>query len=772
MKKTILFSVALFTTLLLAARNVTPEEAEQSARQFLSKCHPASRSARIRMAARQPLAITQASDAAAYYVFNVGQDKGYVMISGSDLAPQVLAYATSGSFDQERMPDNMRTWIQGYADQIAYLEKTGGKYQIPRKVVEHPAISPLLTSKWNQNAPYYNLCPKNASGAQTVTGCVATALAQILNYYKFPAQTVRPIPSYTTNTLGIRIDEAPVTTIDWANMLDNYTGSETEAQQYAVAMLMKLCGQALLMDYNIASQKGSSAYSSENVNALRNYFGYDPSVRCELRKTYTTDEWDELVYTELANGRPVLYSGQSTSGGHAFVVDGYSNNGLYHINWGWGGDSDQYFLLSVLNPNNNAAIGSNSSDDGYSIDQEVVVGISCDGQGEASYDALFVEDVSLDGSTIRTRASADANFEGIKVYMNIWNYTGISDTFLLAASIQNADGSWAVDNVIDPYVHKINNNYMVSDTWLTVSFGAGLPDGDYYIVPVCTLNGISQWTNCTGSNTQTIRATISGNTLTLTPPTVDLVPSLPSVINAKVGETTELNIPITNYGTYYNNNLFLLIDNENVVGRMLEVLPGETAVWNVDFMPTSLGTQTLQLSYKKSMSTESPQIPFANTRLNVTADVISVSDALDIISPLNKGQQTPKQYAVEGIVTGNVSYNAENKYMDFDITDVDYPTQKLHIYRADKYNGDDITNSKLIMAGDRILIVGCLKKDGTTPEQIEGNIVSITPDSDPTVVNTLENAERYSNSYNLAGQKVTDNYRGIVIINGRRIMRR
>lgn len=727
MKRTLLISLSLLATLLLAARSVTPEQAEQTARQFLSQYHPAVKSARMRMAARQPLSISQAADAAAYYVFNVGQDKGYVMVSGSDLAPQVLAYATSGSFNQEQMPDNMRTWIQGYADQIAYLEQTGGRNQAARKVVEHTAISPLLTSTWDQAAPYNNLCPQTAGGERTVTGCVATALAQVINYYKYPEHTLRPIPSYTTKALGIVVDETPVTTIDWANMLDKYTGSETEAQKQAVATLMKLCGQIVHMNYNVSSQGGSSAFSPDDVNALRNYFGYDPSARCEQRKSYTTDEWDELIYAELASQRPVLYSGSSSTGGHAFVVDGYSSNGLYHINWGWGGDSDEYFLLSVLNPNNNAAVGSNSSEDGYSYDQDAVIGIQCSGTGEAAYDVLYVEDMSLYGSTTRTRNSDDEDFSNIKIYMNVWNLSGIDNKFSIAASIQNPDGSWAVDNVIDPYTHTISSSRSVSDTWYTVSFGAGLPDGDYYIVPVSTLYGQTQWANCSGSNTQYVKATISGNTLTLTPPTVALVPSLPSVVNAKVGETTELKINIANNGTYYNDNLFLMIDGKNVGGRMFEVEPGESAVFTIDYMPTSLGTHTMQLSYKKSISTDSNLIPFATTQTNVTADIISVTEALEIIAPLNNNQQTPRQYAVQGIVTGNISYNAEKKNMEFDIIDLNTPTKRLHIYKAEKYNGASITDDKLLTAGDRILIVGCLKKYGTTLEQVYGNIVSITP---------------------------------------------
>ena len=731
MKRTLLLSLGLLVTLLLAARNVTPEQAEQTARQFINSRHPAARSARMKMAARHAIQVTQASDASAYYVFNVGEDKGYVMVSGSDLTPQVLAYATSGSFDQKQIPDNMRTWLQGYADQIAYLEQTEGRNQAPRKVTEHPAVSPLLTSKWNQGAPYNNLCPQGPNGAQTVTGCVATALAQVINYYRYPAQTTQAIPSYSTRTLGIGIEETPVTAIDWDNILDSYSGSETEAQNQAVATLMMLCGRAVEMDYNISANGGSGAFTPGDVNALRNYFGYDPSVRNVQRKGYGTDAWEELVYTELANRRPVIYAGSSTTGGHSFVVDGYSSDGLFHINWGWGGSSDEYFLLSVLNPYNNEAIGSNSSDDGYSYDQEAIIGIQCDGTGQPATDILYVENMYMKGSTTLTRSSTSSNFDSFRVWMNVWNFSGITHDFTLAASIQTADGSWAVQNPIDGYSFSLNKSTGLTDMYYTVSFGANLPDGTYRIVPVCKVSGQSQWTNCMASETQCILATINGNTLTLTPPTVALVPDFSSVTDARLAETTTLRIPITNNGTYFNNELFLMVDDRPVIARILEVAPGESTVWEVDFMPASLGTHTMQLAYKTSVSSNSVLTPIAGTQFNVTADVISVTEALDIINPLSSGEQTTRQYVVEGIVSGAVSYSTDNKNFEFDIMDVNAPTKKLHIYRADKYNGSEITDGSILQAGYRVIIMGCLKKYGSTLEQVYGNIVSITPGEAP-----------------------------------------
>ena len=613
------------------------------------------------------------------------------------------------------------------------------------------------------------MCPQNTSGVQTVTGCVATALAQVINYYRYPAQTTQAIPSYTTRTLGLNIDETPVTAIDWDNMLDSYTGSETEAQNQAVATLMMLCGRAVKMDYDISANGGSAAFTPEDVNALRNYFGYDPSVCCVQRKAYGTDAWEELIYTELASQRPVIYAGSSTTGGHSFVVDGYSSDGLFHINWGWGGSSDEYFLLSVLNPYNNAAIGSNSSDDGFSYDQEAIIGIQCDGTGQPVADNLYVENMYMNGSTTFTRSSSSDNFDSFRVYMNVWNFSGVTHTFDFAASIQTPDGSWAVPDAIDSYSFSLNNTNGLTGMWYTVSFGAGLPDGEYRIVPVCKVSGQSQWINCVASETQCVRAVINGNTLTLTPPTIALVPDFSSVSSAKLAETTTLRIPITNNGTYFNNELFLVVDDRPVIARILEVGAGESAVWEVDFMPTSLGTHTLQLAYKTSLSSNSQLTSIAGTQFNVTADIISVTEALDIITPLASGEQTTGQYVVEGIVSGAVSYNADNRNFEFDIMDVDAPTKKLHIYRADKYNGSEITDGSILQTGYRIIIMGCLKKYGSTLEQVYGNIVSITPGEAPgpeegaisvaearNIALALNNKATTTDTYRIVGY-VTDN---------------
>ena len=202
-------------------------------------------------------------------------------------------------------------------------------------------------------------------------------------YHRFNSvtATTATIPAYdckknwtsSGETLGhIHVDAIPAGSfIDWDNMLDSYDGSTTTIQQQAVANLMKYCGAAVQMDYADAWNGGSGAYSSDVPEALKNYFNYSEATVLKKRSSYTSNnEWDDLIYSELASSRPVYYSGSNNSGGHAFVCDGYDGNGYYHINWGWSGTSNGNFLLSALDPHEQGTGGSSA---GYNNNQAALI---------------------------------------------------------------------------------------------------------------------------------------------------------------------------------------------------------------------------------------------------------------------------------------------------------------------------------------------------------------------------------------------------------------
>ena len=395
MKRSILSLLAILMTIMAWADNVTVQQALQQAQRFIQQREDAgSRPKRVKGSAASQL--TMVNQFSGLYLFNVGDNGGFVVVSNDDRTLPILGFSDKGVIDPDNMPDNMRAWLQGYADEIAWAKEhmpnntkatTAGAVKTPCRVGSHStaAIAPLVTARWDQSTPFNDLCPEYSSGKKSATGCVATAMAQVMYYHKWPQAATAVIPAYTTSGYGINMPSLPATTFDWDNMLDEYSnhwnGSNWESlpdytavQGTAVATLMQYCGSSILMNYG----PSSGANTDKVASALREYFGYNKSTtQFVSRSFYTAAKWADLMYHELANGRPVVYGGQSSSNGHEFVCDGYQyadGTDFFHINWGWGGLSDDYFVLSALDPHAQG-IGGSSSTDGYHFGQDAVIGI-------------------------------------------------------------------------------------------------------------------------------------------------------------------------------------------------------------------------------------------------------------------------------------------------------------------------------------------------------------------------------------------------------------
>ena len=315
----------------LLAQQVTKEGALAKANEFMSQLTVAANSRAPRTAPELALASTNTE----FYVFNDKTNGGYVVVSGEERMPDVLMYSYSGSYDETNVPCNMRAMLESYAKRVQFLQQHPEAQTAKRSARATKAdIANLLGNCWyNQGDPYNRQCPN--SGGRCLTGCVATAMAQIMYKYKWPEKTTQRIPEYTSETLKIYVPSIPETTIDWANMLPayNYGDSYNTTQANAVANLMKLCGSSVQMDYGPTESAASTWLAGES---MKKYFGYDDMLEELYSGNFTTEAWDQLIYDELAAGRPVLYSGQSVNGGHAFVLDGYKD-GYFHVNWGWGG---------------------------------------------------------------------------------------------------------------------------------------------------------------------------------------------------------------------------------------------------------------------------------------------------------------------------------------------------------------------------------------------------------------------------------------------------
>lgn len=385
----------MLIALTVSAQAISQEEALERVNSFLKSTPTAGRRA---LSNAQLDAVT--TTLPHLYVFNV-KDGGFVIASGDGRALPVLGYSTTGSFDWNRMPENMRAWLRGYGEAIENL----GDIQLTNTTTRRTTrtkIEPIVTSQWNQAPVYNELCPKyngqvtEAQNKLCLTGCTATAMAQVMNYYQWPQTATSQIPAYTYNVSNVKegvsedfsAEALPAVTFDWNNMLNRYLDEEdkplaslTEAQVKAVATLMRYCGQSVLMKYSTVI---SLAYGSNVADALRRYFNYDNTARCVNRAGYTIEQWEDLIYNELANKRPVVYGGASDEGGHSFICDGYDSNGMFHINWGWEGYADNYFSLSVLNPSATNVLGVTRPGIGFSISQEAVIGIQPNKTGTAS----------------------------------------------------------------------------------------------------------------------------------------------------------------------------------------------------------------------------------------------------------------------------------------------------------------------------------------------------------------------------------------------------
>ncbi len=284
----------------------------------------------------------------AYYVFGRDKQQGYVIAGADDLASPVLGYVDDGTFDYANLPEQMKAWLQGYADEIAWArrhENTASTYRQASTRPQRSEIPLMVHAHWDQSAPYNNKTPL-LNGKHTATGCVATAIAQIMRFWQHPLKG-KGSHSYEweSGETTLSMDFSKVT-FDWANMPFIHTDSWTSKQDDAVATLMEACGYAMDMDYNTSS----GAVTAVATQRLVSYFDYAPSNRHYFRDFYGLYEWEDLVYNSLANGCPVLYHGQGSGGGHAFVVDGYKDNGYFHLNWGWSGSANGYYLLTALDP--------------------------------------------------------------------------------------------------------------------------------------------------------------------------------------------------------------------------------------------------------------------------------------------------------------------------------------------------------------------------------------------------------------------------------------
>lgn len=446
------------------------------------------------------------------YIFNANEGEGFVIVSGDDDAQPIWGYSTEAGFKPQDIPITFKGWLNNKTEELEYIqthslradaaiqqtwnELLRGTYTSPQRA----ALAPMVATRWNQS-PYYNaLCPFNTGeSSRTVTGCTATALAQILKFWNYPASG-QGTRTYTPSSGDYPSQSAffALTPYNWAGMPNILQGYNDN-----IATLMYHCGIAVDMNYNTSAAGGSSAFvvdwggtRSSAERALKNYFRYASTLRHVLRSDYANDAaWVTMLKSELDNGRPVLHTGYGSGGGHAFVCDGYDNNSLMHFNWGWGGSSDGYFAVNALNP---GTLGIGGGTGGFNNSQEALIGV----QPETN-PAMRVEL----SAAINPSANPIQYGQNFTVTANIRNRNATPFRGDITAILMDSERKFvAYMNVISENNGLANNaTYPAALTFSSANITRPLFTGNYYI-GIYTRTNVTQnnWLEADGGNFQNV----------------------------------------------------------------------------------------------------------------------------------------------------------------------------------------------------------------------------------------------------------------------------
>ena len=291
--------------------------------------------------------VTEGDTLAPLYIISRGSDAGFVIVSGDNSLPEVIGYTESGDFVEDDMPPALLDMLQGYVRIIEEAQEAGAPARAPqRAAAERVTVKPLIQAHWHQTAPYNNLAPfiKNTEN-HAVTGCTCTAAVMVLHYFRrdLPDQLLATTPTYSYGDAPVTVSYPKGTPIQWDLMLNSYNSSYPAEMGNAVAVLNAAFGAGIWQTYG----NSTSGQISNIVDGYRNYFNL--SSTCQYQGGMSQTSWENIIYKNLANKQPMVYAGvHASEGGHAIILDGYNaNNGLYHFNFGWGGQGDGYYTLDA-----------------------------------------------------------------------------------------------------------------------------------------------------------------------------------------------------------------------------------------------------------------------------------------------------------------------------------------------------------------------------------------------------------------------------------------
>ena len=816
MKKIITLIIGLLCTSIITWAR-TPQEAAQIASQFITQAN-ATPTLRLQKAAAATsvtvpieLAFTQYqidNTTPAVFVFN-STDEGFVIVSAEDNARAVLGYSDEGTFDANNIPENMQFWLKMYADEMrreAKADEAKGKVN-RREVMKHPknqqifrgprwrkvmkreaeeeaypTIAPLLGETiWGQGEPFNNMCPQ-IGNERAVTGCVATALSQIMYIHKYPTKGIGS-HSYKTETEGLKVSaNFGNTTYDWANMIPNYNKSYTSAQADAVATLMFHAGVAADMDYTV---DGSGAVSSIALVGLTNYFGYDKAINV-LPKDFLKEETTlQTIASDLQAGRPVYISGSTVNQeGHAFVCDGMQSDGYLHINWGWNGMADGYFAISALAPEVQGTGGS-ASNLAFTERVDVYTNIKPNEGGEA------MPLVTVDKLT-RTSSDAISKKTAVKFSLENFTSTGIATAAgTLTYFIYNNAGE-VVSTVGIGTFELAPGYYYTEPIKLSQQLPSSLAQGEYELeIRYTADNGKDHPILVKGLGEVRVPFTVTSSQFVfgaIAEPEKDLRPFTNADFALIEGtKTWSVDLFSSQFWSDTPSETDVLIrcnlhsnSDKAVVGTY--TMEAGTIDANAiyaegyynacyQYQPTALhltilpaGGEKVTVQYYMEVNGEVKQGSYTTTpdwyttngdtyqyNTDYTFDLattLSASKAVEITSALTHSNLTEMSYFVEGIIS-NMRNTPEEivQYTQarFDISDDGTTNNQFYCYNTKWLDNTDFITGNEIKLGDEVVVLGNVQNyNGNTPE-IKGYVYQHTAGKQPEVDYSIKNLQVTTN---------------------------
>lgn len=526
-----------------------------------------------------------------YYIFS--SDNSFVIASGDDRFPAVLGYSNNSSLNRDDMPPALKHLLRACStptDVPASPSEPHASGSVSRK-----PILPLVRSTWGQEAPFNRMCPRaDSTGTQTLTGSVATALAQVMRFHTWPYAMDCDIPAYVSDN----VEEIPELKGDlfpkWKPIKFYYHTSERDSTAVAVAQFMTFCCQAVKTNFGYTS----SAATSDVVPALTRYFQYAPTARYVQRQYFSAEEWAELIYNELFERRPVIYRASNyVDGGHAFVCDGIDKNGMFHINWGWHGKGDGYFDLACLNPE----AGSNTViNDGFDNGAAMVIGIQpnrdalqYDNPGTLAFYNLMV------AQPLYSRDGAGQDFAGVTISGRFTNCSSFIDTYDFGFALCDDKGR-IVKMLYSAIFSKLLPNYGATRDW-NLDITGDIAPGHYKIMPMSRLNDSEEWHQCIGGSMNHVDALITPTSLTLTPMGNSALAAY-TIDNVHVngtmqaGRVIEVLAQLTNTGMTPLAHLYLLVDGHCASATQCAIETGSNGEIALHCTPHEIGEHTLALA--------------------------------------------------------------------------------------------------------------------------------------------------------------------------------